>query len=125
MMVKEDEDVNLEQLEVKPAEMKPVPRGKMPKPNPMAAHVQKSWDENRPLSVEVPAGNAISVGAALRKAAMRLGMGVSVQYHALPEDTYCSETAVKALDPEHLVRVAFRARERIKAARREDDETDD
>lgn len=124
-MTKEDDDMSLEALEVKPAKMKAVPRGKPAKPNPMTKNVQQSWDQKRAFSVEVPAGRAVSVGAMIRKAAMKVGLGVSVQYHLLPEDEYRSENAVKDMrenDPKHMVRVAYEAHELDKAARREDDD---
>lgn len=127
-MVKEEEGLNLEALEVKPAELKPVPRGKAPQPNPLIEQIQKTWDTGEALGVEVPVAQALAVGAKLRKSAMKIGLGVSVQYHLLPEDEYRSENAVKELkedDPGHMIRVAFQAHELVKAARHEqDDETD-
>jgi len=133
-MVKEDEDVNLEDLEaleVKPAELKHVPKGKPAKPNPLAKHVQQTWETGKPLSVEVPASEALSIGSRVRKAAMNMhaGIGVTIQYHVLPEDEYRSEAAMKVMrksDPDHMVRVVFQAREQYaKAAQREDDEGDE
>ena len=120
-MVKEEEGLDLETLAVEPATLLPVPKGKAMS-NPMVKHLESSWDE--PLSVKVTAGKALGVTAKLRKAAMRLGIGVTVQYHVLPEENYISEAKVRELDPNERIRVVFQAREKHKAARHEQDEDD-
>jgi hypothetical protein len=121
------EAVSLAHLEFKPAEFKPIPRGKEPKPNPFAEPLERSWDE--PLSVDLVAKEALSARGMLRKAAMRAGHGVSVQFRDIDTDKVVPETKVKGMvtdtDPGPVVRVVFFARELIKAARREDDETGD
>lgn len=116
-MVKEDDDVSLEDLTVAPAELLPIPRGKAPKPNPMAEHLEKSWD--KPLGVVKPANQALAIGRALRKAAMRERHGVTIQYHALPGEVYTPESKVKDLPATQDVRVVFQARE--KGQHHEDD----
>jgi hypothetical protein len=122
-VIEEDVEMNLEdlELEVEPAELKTVPRGKTPKPNPMTQHLERSWEEERSLSVKVPAENAVQVGRSLRKAAMPMGIGVSVQYQTLDGDVI-PEVKVRDLNPDVQVRVVFRGRELIQAARRESDE---
>lgn len=114
MIVMDDEE--LAKLEVEPATLLPVPKGKAPT-NPMIKHLEDAWDE--PLSVKVPAREARSVTAKLRKAAMRMGIGVTVQYHVLPEDNYISESKVRDLDPAERIRVVFQAREKNQAMRHE------
>lgn len=121
-MVKEDEGVDLEGLTVEPAELLPVPRGKAPKPNPMTEHLERSWDEEQSLSVKVTAAEALPVGRSLRKAAMRMGIGVTVQYHILPGEVYCPESKVRDLAEGTQVRVVFQAREKTEATRRESDD---
>jgi len=124
-MVK-DEAIDLEGLTVEPAVLLPIRRGKEPKPNPMTVPLQQTWDKGEPLSVKVPAGEALGVGAKVRKAGMKLRLGAAVQYHIVPDDpqaddVYCPESKVRDLDPGQTVRVVFQARELPKAAQSEDD----
>lgn len=123
MATEEEEDyMHLASLKAQPAEMKPVPRGKVRKPNPMAQIVQDSWDQRRPLGIEVDTPReALYAGSKMRKAGMRR-FSVSVQYHALPEDEYRSENAVKDMretDPRHRIRVVCEAHDFDEAMRHE------
>jgi hypothetical protein len=118
MTVMEDED--LEKLDVKPARLLPTPKGAAAKPNPLARHLEKTWDE--PWGVQVPAKDAPGIEAKLRKTAMRMGYGVTVQFQVGPEDAYISGAKVRELDPIEKVRVVFQIREKGQAARREDED---
>ena len=108
MTVMEDED--LEKLKVEPATLLPVPKGAAAKHNPLAQHLEKTWGE--PLSVRVPAKEAPGIEAKLRKTAMRMGYGVSIQFQVGPEDAYISGAKVRELDPIEKVRVVFQIREK-------------
>jgi hypothetical protein len=118
MIVMEDED--LEKLKVEPATLLPTPKGAAAKPNPLARHLERSWDE--PLSVQVPAKDAPGIEAKLRKTAMRMGYGVAVQFQVGPENAYISGTKVRELPPDERVRVVFQIHEKGRAVRREQDE---
>src|SRR5439155_14697732 len=79
MSENESEAVDTYALKAEPAEMKPALRGKAAKPNPYADLVDRTWEEDRPLSVRAPAKDAKSVYGRIRKAAMHLGLGVGIQ----------------------------------------------
>jgi hypothetical protein len=117
-----EEELDLAALTVEPAKLLPVPKGKSAAPNPLADHLEQSWDE--PKSVKVPASQAHSVESKLRKTAMRMGYGVAVQFQVLPENDYISGAKVRELDPVEKIRVVFQIHEKYKAARHETDEDD-
>lgn len=121
-MSENTEAADLAGLEVEPASFKPIPRGKAPTPNPMMAPLQETWDKGEPLSVRRPARSAAAVERSLRKAAMHMGKGVTVQIQVMPSGEVCPLSKLGNLDPDQEVRVVFQARELSKAARHEDDE---
>jgi hypothetical protein len=121
MNEKDGEAVDLYALQVEPAEMKPTLRGTPSKPNPYADLVQQTWDEDRPLSVKAPARNAKSVYGRIRKAAMNIRLGVEIQFQVPPDGEVCPHSKIDTVKPDQEVKVVFKARELIKAARHEDD----
>jgi hypothetical protein len=119
-MAKGDEELDLASLTAEPATLQPVPKGKAPEPNPLIDHLERSWD--KPQSFKVPAGRALSLESKLRKTAMRMGYGVTVQFQVLPENNYISGAKVRGLDPKERIRVAFQIHEKGQAARHEDED---
>jgi hypothetical protein len=117
--------MTLDAVEVAPAEFKPILRGSPPKPNPFTPLLERTWNENRPWSIVVTARKAIEEERRIRKAAMRMNRGVTIQIQLMPSGEVCAISKLKDLPPEQQVRVVFQARELSKAARHEDDDTDE
>jgi hypothetical protein len=111
-------EMDLSNLHAREGELAEVPRGREPKPNPMAGLYERSLKTGKTLEVDVPAPDeAKRVVRLLRGYAMDMEKGVSVQIQRKKPENSKVETEVLPYErvaqltkPGEIVTVAFQAK---------------